>query len=562
LALGQKRRKKRADAAQRPPVVQKSKRAEALPRLTTPAALLACGLLIVLVLLVYAQVRTFQFVYLDDHVYVLENAHVLTGLSLENVSWAMTAQYAGNWHPLTWISHMADVAMYGSNAGGHHFTSVFLHCANTVLLFTLWYRATGGLGQSVALAAFFAIHPLHVESVAWVSERKDVLSTLFWIAALHFYVSYTRRRAIGWYIATVVAFGLGLMSKPMVVTLPLTLLLMDYWPLRRVDPDSPSRWRTWQPLLLEKLPLFLLTLASMLVTFKAQRGEGAVVRLEEYPISGRIMNAVSAYLDYAITLVWPRGLAGFYPFAPRSPLYVATALIFLVSFTFLAIKNAKRRPYIAMGWVWYVATLVPVIGLVQVGDQARADRYTYVPMIGLFAIIVAFASELSIAPRIKNKLLIAAASITVGVWSIMSFRQAGYWRDNISLFTRITAVTDRNYRAEALLGVALAAKERHEEALKHYNASLAIWKGNAEVYTNMGASLVAVGKPEEALAAFAEAIHYKPAVALYHYNYGVMLDMRGRTPEALDEVRRAAELDPSSDKYRNGVAVLTQKIKG
>ena len=560
--MGQKRRKKRVDAAQRLPVAQSPRRVEALPRLTTPAVLLTCSLLIVLVLLVYAQVRGFQFVYLDDHVYVLENAHVLTGLSLENVSWAMTAQYAGNWHPLTWMSHMGDVEMYGSNAGGHHLTSALIHCANTVLLFTLWYRMTGGLGQSAALAAFFAIHPLHVESVAWVSERKDVLSTLFWIAALHFYVSYTRRKSIGWYLATVGAFAMGLMSKPMVVTLPFTLLLIDYWPLKRADPDSLGRWQTWRPLLLEKLPLFLLTLASMLLTFKAQRGEGAVVRLAEYPVSGRVMNAVSAYLDYARTLVWPQGLAGFYPFASRSPSYVAAALLFLVGFTVLAIKNARRRPYIAMGWLWYVVTLVPVIGLVQVGDQARADRYTYVPMIGLFAIMVAFAGELSMAPRIRKQLLVAGASIIIGVWSIISFRQVGYWRDNISLFTRIISVTDRNYRAEALLGVALAAKERHEEALKHYNASLAIWKGNAEVYTNMGASLVAVGKPEEALAAFAEAIRYKPAVALYHYNYGVMLDIRGRTKEALDEVRRAAEIDPSSDKYRNGVAVLTEKIKG
>jgi tetratricopeptide (TPR) repeat protein len=313
---------------------------------------------------------------------------------------------------------------------------------------------------------------------------------------------------------------------------------------------------------LEKLPLLLLTVASMLVTFTAQRGEGAVVRLEEYPVTGRLMNAISAYFDYVRTLVWPSGLAGFYPFANRSPLYVAGACIFIAIITVLAIKNARRRPYIAMGWLWYVGTLVPVIGLVQVGDQARADRYTYAPMIGLFAIVVAAASELSIAPGIRKKLLPAVAAAVIGIWSIISFRQVGYWRDNISLFTRITSVTERNYRAEALLGVALAAKERHEDALKHYYASLAIWKGNAEVYTNMGASLVAVGKADEALAAFAEAIRYKPGVALYHYNYGVMLDMRGRTREALDEVRRAAEIDPASDKYRNGVAVLTQKLKG
>lgn len=512
-----------------------------------------------LTVLIYAQVRHFGFVYLDDFVYVVDNARVVRGLSWEGARWALTTQAAGNWHPLTWISHMVDVELYGLNAGGHHVTSVVIHVANSVLLFAAVYRMTHGVWRSAVAAALFAVHPLHVESVAWVSERKDVLSALFWILTVHAYVSYVRKRSVERYLLVLFCFALGLMSKPMVVTLPFALLLLDYWPLKRVTASRGSQFYSWLGLVKEKLPLFILTVSSMIVTVTAQRGYGAVVALERFSLKDRVANSIVGYVGYLRDLLWPSRLAAFYPFQQHSAAYVAICALIMLGLTMFAVLQRRRRPYILFGWAWYVGTLIPVIGLVQVGDQARADRYMYIPAIGLFITAAWIVHELASRWAFHKIVLSTLATIVVGACAMISLRQVSYWKDNVSLFTRATNVTTRNYRAEALLGAAYSASGRDLEAIEHYRTSLAIWNGNAEVHANLGTSLSEIGKSDEALRELKEAVRQKPGNAVYHYNYGVMLNQTGHSSEALAEVRRAAELDPANKLFQGALATLLSR---
>jgi len=562
--LGQRQHKRKARQAALPA----TRRAPDISRNTSsaasPAPLLWVGLsagIAVLIAVAYAQVRQFDFVYLDDPVYVVNNEWVRKGLSLSGVKWSLTALAAGNWHPLTWISHMVDIQLFGLDAGRHHVTSVVIHAINSILLFVVLSRMTARPWLSGMVAALFAIHPLHVESVAWISERKDVLSAFFWILTLNAYVSYCRKPNPARYLVVVLLFVLGLMSKPMVVTLPFTLLLLDYWPLKRLPPESVTRPSSWLPLIREKVPLFLLTLASTFATVKAQRGYGAVVALEQFPLKGRIANSIVAYIAYLRDLLWPARLAAYYPFERHSAAYVAVSLVIFIGMTAIALIQARRRPYILFGWAWYVGTLIPAIGLVQVGDQARADRYTYVPAIGLFIVIVWLVTEIASRWNFSRLALPGAAIVVLSACTAISIRQVSYWRNNLSLFTRAVAVTRQNYRAEALLGVAYSASGKHQEAVKHYRSSLAIWDGNAEVHTNLGASLFAIGESDEALRQFSEAVRYKPDNALYRYNYGVMLVEKGREHDGISEVRKSTELDPANKQYRDGLEILLAKQK-
>jgi protein O-mannosyl-transferase len=561
--LGQKQRKRksRRETAASQPV---PKRPAAQTIETTPistSALLVSVALAALIAIIYSQVRSFEFVYLDDPVYVVDNPWVRRGLSLEGLRWALTTDAAGNWHPLTWVSHMADIDLYGLKPGGHHVTSVILHIANSALAFAAIFRMTGGLWKSAAVAALFAIHPLHVESVAWVSERKDVLSTLFWMLTIHAYITYVKNRSFARYISVAVLFAFGLMSKPMLVTLPFSLLLLDIWPLRRIPPNNLTRISAWWPLVREKVPLFALTVFSMIVTVKVQRSYGAVVKLEQLALSGRVSNALVAYVDYLLDMFWPAGLAAFYPFRQHSEGEVAAALSVLIVVTVVVIIQGRQRPYLFVGWAWYIGTLIPAIGLIQVGDQARADRYTYVPAIGIFMLAVWGIAEIQSRWHFNKWMCAALGTAVIVACSVVTMRQVGYWRDNLSLFSRAVAVTERNYRAEALLGVAYSAKEQHAEAIKHYNASLAIWNGNAEVHSNLGASLYAQGKVDESLPEFSEAVRYKPTSPLFQYNYGVMLNEKGRVEEALEHVRIATELDPANKAFRDALELLKSKQK-
>ncbi len=350
-----------------------------------------CLLLALVTALLYWPITSHDFVSFDDQEYITENPHVTPGLTWDGIAWAMSAGYASNWHPLTWISHMADCSLYGLHPGGHHLTNLLLHVANTVLLFLLLYQLTGAVWRSACVAALFAWHPVHVESVAWASERKDVLSTLFWILTLIAYshfksqISNLRSRQM-WYFAALIFFALGLMCKPMLVTLPFVLLLLDFWPLQAASPGHP---RAWPRLLVEKIPFFLLAGIASVVTYLVQKHGGAVSSLEVAPLSSRLANALVAYLRYVGKSIWPAHLAAMYPYVKHWPaLWVITAAVLVAGLSILFLLRARTSPWLIVGWLWFLGTLVPTIGLVQVGAQSMADRYTYIPGIGLFLLLV------------------------------------------------------------------------------------------------------------------------------------------------------------------------------
>ncbi len=366
--------------------------------------ILICLFLVLATLTVYWQVGNYEFVNFDDDKYIIENFHVQKGLTRDSVIWAFTATHVSNWHPLTWLSHMLDFQLYGLNPSGHHLTNVFFHLVNTLLLFLVLKLMTGALWRSGLVAALFAVHPLHVESVVWVAERKDVLSTLFWMLTLWAYLGYTKRPGVKRYLVILLAFALGLMAKPMLVTLPFVLLLLDYWPLKRIElgqsaiglpaasqPSTIANKPGAQAfrLLLEKTPMFVLAAVSSVVTFIVQKSGGAVGALETYPFKIRMANALLSYVIYLKKMIWPQNLAVFYPHPGQSlPMWQAAgAGLLLVVVSIAVIRAGRRYPYLPVGWLWYVGTLVPVIGLVQVGDQAMADRYTYVSLIGLFIVV-------------------------------------------------------------------------------------------------------------------------------------------------------------------------------
>ena len=561
--MGQRQHKRKARKAVSQPrhsVVGSAQPVIRRPLLTAPVIAVSVAIA-VLITVVYAQARHFEFVYLDDAEYVVENANVLRGVTWDGIKWAFTTGAAGNWHPLTWISHMLDIELYGLRAGGHHVTSVILHIANSLLLFGAVYRMTSGLGKSAVVAALFAVHPLHVESVAWIAERKDVLSTLFWILTVHAYISYVGNPNRKRQLLVTCAFALGLMSKPMLVTLPFTLLLLDYWPLMRITRENLAHLSSWIPLVREKIPLFILSAVSIAVTIRVQRSAGAVVAMGQLPFVTRFGNSIVSYAAYLRDLLWPANLAAFYPFHEPALSSVAVAALVMVAITVFVMREGPRHPYLLVGWAWFVGTLIPTIGLVQVGDQARADRYTYVPAIGLFMIVVWGISELTSSWRFARATRAILATIVLTACAAVSLRQVGYWRDNISLFTRAIAVTSGNYRAEALLGVALSVKGRYEEAIRHYNTSLKILPGNAETHSNLGSALVDLGRKEEALHEFSEAVRFKPSSPIFHYNLAVMLNEKGRTREAIDELRTSVRLDPGNPEYGKALDLLVEYAK-
>ncbi|MGZ6224869.1 MAG: glycosyltransferase family 39 protein, partial [Syntrophales bacterium] len=352
--------------------------------------------LTILILSIYWQAGKYPFIAFDDDEYVYENPHVRRGLTLEGIAWSFTTFHASNWHPLTWISHMADVELFGMNAGWHHQMSILFHLLNTVLLYLVMYQMTGGIWRSAFVAALFGVHPLHIESVVWIAERKDLLSTLFWILTMGVYLRYARGPSLGRYLPVAIFFALGLMCKPMVVTLPFVLLLIDWWPLRRVTSNNsqnfgspPFSLSTFSGLVLEKVPLLALSAISCLVTFVAQSWEGAVQSFDYIPVGMRISNAFVSYVSYLWKMLWPSSLAVFYPHPAivqsGLPVWeIVGAALLIGAFSLLAVWQRHCRPYLITGWLWYLGTLIPVLGLVQVGNQGMADRYTYLPLIGIF----------------------------------------------------------------------------------------------------------------------------------------------------------------------------------
>lgn len=471
----------------------------------------------------------------DDKLYILGNPHVQNGLNWTDIRWAFTAWHASNWHPLTWISHMLDSRIWELNPLGHHLTSVLLHIANTVLLFALVRRMTGHLWRSAFVAALFALHPLHVESVAWVAERKDVLSTLFWILTMLAYVRYTERPGIGRYALVAGLFALGLMSKPMLVSLPIVLLLVDYWPLGRLG-------RSRAALVIEKLPLFMLSAASCAVTYLAQQAGGSVA-VSEFPLGVRAANAVVAYVAYLWRMLLPIRLAALYPHpgATLPPWQVVGSAALLIGITALVIVLARRKPHLAVGWLWYLITLVPVIGLLQVGSQAMADRYTYVPLIGVFLALAG-----SIGPirreRIRPASLGAGAVIlacAVGTW-----HQTGFWRDEITLCRRAIAATGGNAVMHNNLGVALYEEGDLDGAIAEYRKGLGISSSYADLHTNLGNALSDKGQLDQAIAEYHMAIRLDSANPRIYNNLGTVLAQKGEVDEAIDAFRKAVEIEP------------------
>ena len=505
-----------------------------------------------LVLAVYWQVGGHAFLNLDDPYYVSENPVVQRGLTWEGIAWAFGGFHLANWHPLTWLSHMADVQVLGVSAGRHLAVNVVLHLLNTLLLFLLLRGATGRTWRSAAVAALFAVHPLHVESVAWVSERKDVLSTLFWLLATAAYLRYARRPGLLRYLPVAALLALGLLAKPMLVTLPFTLLLLDWWPLGRLGaeaeqpgfaPASPSR------LVLEKVPLLLLAAASSVVTYLAQASGGAVFQGLVVAPGQRLANAVVSYAGYLAKAVWPARLAALYPHPAIAgggvPAWqVAAAALLLAAVSLLAFTLRRSRPYLLWGWCWYLGTLVPVIGLVQVGAQAMADRYTYVPLIGILVAAVWGVADLLEERRAVSwaAAVLGGAAVLACAWA--SSRQVAHWRDSISLHRHAVEVTDRNWLALRALGDAYTGAGRYPEAIAAHRQAIEILPGLAEAWHGLGVAYGQLGRHREAIGYFAEALRLNPAYAAAWNNLGSAHRNLGEYPEAVQCYRRALALRP------------------
>jgi tetratricopeptide (TPR) repeat protein len=516
-------------------------------------ALIAGVALAVLTLLVYCPCFDHPFCTLDDPDYVTENRHVQAGLTADSVRWACTSFEHSNWHPLTWVSLQLDAQLFGGhNAGAFHRTNVVLHTANTLLLFLVLGGMTGRVWRSAVVAALFALHPLHVESVAWVAERKDVLSTLFWMLALAAYLSYVRRPGLGRYLLVALALGLGLLAKPMLVTLPCVLLLLDYWPLKRVArgqrlvTSKENGTPTLATLLLEKVPLFALVLASCLLTFLAQSRGEAVRSLQTYPLDVRVWNALLACTGYLDKMLRPVYLAVYYPH-PGSAVAVGHALgagLLLAVLTALVLGPGRRWPYLAVGWLWYLGTLVPVVGLVQVGGQAMADRYTYVPLVGLFLLLTWGAADLAAAWRVPPPYLAGTAALVLSACVALTWVQVGYWSSYESLWKHAIAVTEKNVMAHCHLAECYAERARPDDARREYARAVAVDPRLPGPHNALGNTLRDLGRRQEARAEYRQAIDLDPAFVLAHYNLGLVLAELGQEEEALAEFHQTIALEP------------------
>lgn len=518
--------------------------------------LVAC-VLVVAVVAVYGQVGGHKFLHYDDDQYITENQAVRSGLTMQGVAWALTTTHFSYWHPVTWLSHMTDVELFGLNARAHHFVSLSFHAANAVLLFLVLAWATGGLWQSAVAAALFAVHPLHVESVAWLAERKDLLSTFFELLAIGAYVRYARRPGIARYLPVLLLFALALMAKPMAVTLPFVLLLLDYWPLQRLFPNpvpvgAPGNEHSARPRTLgvlgEKVPLVLLSAACGVITLLAPGVQHASSTLERLPLGIRAANALVAVVAYLGKMVWPSSLAVYYPYH-ESTLFswkIAGAAAFAAAATILALRTARRRPYLAFGWFWYLVTLLPVSGLIQVGGQAMADRYTYLPLTGIFVAISWGVADLTAGRgRWRLPALAAAAGAALCVLAFVAWRQAGYWQDDRTLFSHAIEVTSGNYLAELNLGVALEREHRVAEAIPHYREALRIRPSYPDAHYNLAVALAREGKIDEAMRQYGRVLKLQPRNPYAHNNLGFLLFGRGRLDEAIAQYEEAIRIRPN-----------------
>jgi tetratricopeptide (TPR) repeat protein len=494
------------------------------------------SLLVAAVVAVYAQVVGFEFVEWDDPAYVTENPAVRAGLTWPGVVWAFTRAHAANWHPLTWLSHMLDVDLFGTWAGGHHLTSLLLHALNTALVFRLWQVATGAVWPSALVAALFGLHPLHVESVAWVSERKDVLSTCAILLALLAWVRFVRTGRHAKYVEALAWCAAALLAKPMAVVVPGLLVLLDVWPLARLGAGV-------RRLVVEKLPFVALAALASLVTVTVQRGGGAVAATGALGLGARVSNALVAYVAYLVDTVWPAGLSFFYPYPTHLPAWQPlVAALLLLGITAAAVAAWRSYPYLLVGWLWYVGTLVPVIGLVQVGDQARADRYTYLPLVGIFVAVAWGAVALAERWRISWRALAGAAAAVLLACGVLTAAQARTWRTSAALFEHALAVDPANPVAHNLLGFMEYGARRYEPAARHFAAAIAARPTMHEAHSNLGLALAVQGRAAEAIAHYEHALRLRPDYTTAQFNLAIALAQTGNTAAAQASAARALAL--------------------
>lgn len=518
-----------------------------------------CAGLFLATFLLYSDVRRFDFVNLDDPEFVYQNAHVRAGLSPSTIVWAFTSGESANWIPLTRISHLLDFQVFGLNPGWHHVTNVLLHAIATILLFLFLLDGTGARWPSAFVAAVFALHPLHVESVAWISERKDVLYAVFWFAALWAYLRYVRAPGKWRYVVVVTLFALGLMAKPMMITLPFVLLLVDLWPLRRIK--TAADWRSVVP---EKVPLFGLAAISGAITYFAQQAGGAVKAVTQFPPALRLENAITTYLAYIGDTIWPLDLAAFYPY-PESinVAAVLTSVVVLAVITWLVVRRIATNPYLATGWFWFLGTLAPVIGIIQVGDQSRADRYMYVPMAGLLIMIAWGAADLLAGRPAARTATLTAAVLVCVVLAGVARAQTQYWRDTEALYQRALAATDNNYMAHNALGGYLVDRPgRVRDAIAHFQAALRAKPDYAAAHRGLGLALARMGRSQEALEHLTTAVRLAPGLADARNNLGVVLMNSGRLPEAAEQFRQAVRLRPGFAEAHSNLAAALANMPG
>ena len=551
---------------------------------------IACLLLVVLTLALYNPVNRHPFVNYDDDRYVTENAHVRQGLTLHTIAWALTSTEQANWHPLTWMSHALDFSLFGLNAAGHHFTSVLLHAINVVLLFLFLTQTTTRFGPSLFAAMSFAIHPINVESVAWIAERKNLLCTTFFLLTLLAYMWYTQRPDWKRYLVVVALFIAALASKPMVITLPFVLLLLDYWPLRRIQGDGKNDGTdvrfSWSSLVLEKLPLLTISAASAVLAIEAQKSGGAMRSVEQFPFGVRLANAIFAYTMYLWKMIWPARLAPLYPHPGNSLAgwQLAAAAVVLTAISVVVIK-LRAHIYLLVGWLWYLGTLVPVLGLVQVGDAAMADRYAYIPLIGIFIVIAFGAADYAKERNLRRSPVSIGAALLI-VLALATHRQITYWQSSEALWAHTLDVTRNNFIAEDNLGGALITEGREEDAYPHfvmaarinpkdpmsrnnlgaylqthhktqeaiaqYEAAIALTSDPGllgQTYANLGAAYRALGDDDSAHKDFEQALHFNPNQFNAWLGLGALAEKQGNIEQAISDFSRSIDARPTAQAY-------------
>jgi Tfp pilus assembly protein PilF len=523
--------------------------------------------LAILTLATYWRSQDHGFIEYDDQLYITKNYLIQSEISLKSIAVTFKDVHTGNWHPVTMLSHMLDWQLFGANAGGHHWTNVIFHVFNTILLFVLLRMMTGAMWRSAFVAALFAIHPINVESVAWIAERKNVLSTFFWFLTMICYVWYVR--SPGWkrYLTVLIFFVLGLMSKSMLVTLPFVLLLMDYWPLNRTNirqqeeqsiPPISFKKEKLSVLILEKVPLFIIAMVFIGMTLYAQQTVNALATLESVTFPNRIANAVVSYVWYIKIFFWPTDLAVFYPHRMILTWQVSLAAIFLIAVTLLVCKHFRKYPYLVVGWFWYLGTLVPVIGLLQVGLQSMADRYAYVPLIGLFVIMAWLIPQALFKLRYSKIYTFFIFIIFIILFTVSTYIQIGMWKNTTTLFEEALKIDPENYMAYNILGSEEAGKGNHKKALHYYQVSIKINPRYARAYSNAGNEYLKLGQYQEAYNYYQKAIVINDKLADAYYNLGVLNLVTNRPDEALVHFHKALTIMPDFiyARFNLGVALF------